>query len=180
LALISATFFKLKPKLKLNSDEEFSHVWFVTNGSIIHIFLDGMIGFFRLSTPLYSAYCLLDKRFNERNSVVLLVCLLEIFVMGPLCLYVGRKFADGTDVIFRDVLVIIVSVLQIMGTIFFVAHEILRHFRDVCSEEGCFTFSTGNLFFFWGLFVVANIIWIVVPLHQIDLANERICANYSK
>lgn len=58
----------------------------------------------------------------------------------------------------------IISVIQLIGTVFFCYHEWKgRDMIDAC-PWGCLTFTPENLFFFWGVFLFANSIWIVVPL----------------
>ena len=60
-----------------------------------------------------------------------------------------------------------------MGTIIFTSDEILRNFADVC-EEGCFTFTLKNIFYFWIFFVIANPVWVIIPISEIIKAYKNI------
>ncbi len=61
--LMILPFVGVKSSKAISSSNEFSVVWFVVNGAIIHIFLDGMIGGLRLCDPLFNAYSYLDSRY---------------------------------------------------------------------------------------------------------------------
>ena len=61
LALIVVSLLGIKRK-KMDSGEEFSHIWFIFNGSIIHLFLDGLIGGLKYCPPLANVYGLIDLR----------------------------------------------------------------------------------------------------------------------
>ena len=48
---------------KMTKEEEFSHVWFLVNGTLIHLFMDGLVGGMKWCEPLYNVYSTLDKRY---------------------------------------------------------------------------------------------------------------------
>ena len=60
-----------------------------------------------------------------------------------------------------------------MGTIIFTSDEILRNFDDVC-QEGCFTFTFVNIFYFWIFFVIANHVWVIIPIWEIVKAYKNL------
>jgi hypothetical protein len=68
----------------------------------------------------------------------------------------------------REFWTIVISVIQIFGTVLFVSQEISRNFDDVCGDEadigGCFAFNLKNIIYFWIFFVIANLVWIVIPI----------------
>lgn len=45
---------------------------------------------------------------------------------------------------------------------------------DVCEAEGCFVPTIHNLVFFGGVFVIANSVWIVLPLLEIKKSYDFI------
>lgn len=68
----------------------------------------------------------------------------------------------------------VVSVVQFIGTVFFMYHEWAgRNMIDAC-PWGCLTFTPENLFFFWGIFICANLIWYVVPIKMIVDSYRRV------
>ena len=73
----------------------------------------------------------MDSRFIRKDHVIMLVGLIEMFFMGPMCLYIARLFLS-TRSIKLYLLVLIISVVQIFGTIMFVGSEIMANFEDYC------------------------------------------------
>lgn len=57
--------------------------WFLLNGAIIHIFMDGLIGVFKVCPPFQRHYATLDVRYGEGDATVDVVSLVELFFMGP-------------------------------------------------------------------------------------------------
>jgi hypothetical protein len=67
----------------------------------------------------------------------------------------------------REFLIVVTSVVQVIGTVFFMYHEWAgRDMIDAC-PWGCLTFTPENLFFFWGVFIGANAIWYIMPTKMI-------------
>ena len=51
-------------KIKQSAYESFGQTWFIVNGAIIHIFLDGLIGCLGNCPPLVRVYSVLDNRYK--------------------------------------------------------------------------------------------------------------------
>ena len=66
--LILGSIYGIK-RQKMNGKEEFTHVWYIMNGAIIHLFLDGLIGGLQYCPPLFKIYSKLDKRY----TIILLI-----------------------------------------------------------------------------------------------------------
>ena len=115
----------------MTGEEEFSHIWFICNGAIIHCFMDGTVGGLNGCPPLYKSYSILDRRFKKNEPLVLGICFVELFFMGPLALYLGRLYATERSVL-REIMNIILSFVQLLGTIYFVFHAAIKDFVDVC------------------------------------------------
>lgn len=104
--------------------------------------------------------------------------------MAPGCLYIAISYKRHTESVFdaltkllREFAIVITSVIQVIGTVFFMYHEWAgRGMIDAC-PWGCFTFTYENLFFFWGVFIFANGIWYVVPIKMIIASYRRVKAQ---
>lgn len=68
--------------------------WFLINAVFIHIMLDGLVGYFHLIPPLEYLYYILDMRYREEDSVVMLVCILELIVMAPGCFLIALSYKN--------------------------------------------------------------------------------------
>lgn len=159
--------------------------WFLLNGGIIHVIMDGLTGGFGLShnmLPLmFANYRLLDNRCREdvpyaqggpnpgSVSTAVTVFRLELFAMAPLCLltywaYVLRKP-------FRHELEVITLTFQFIGTVFFIVPELMTGCEAVSpfgksALGGCFGAPDPNslydLMYFYFAFGM-NIVWLVIP-----------------
>ena len=99
----------IKSFIKLTPKERFSAYWYVINGAIIHIMMDGAVGGFDCFQPLAYLYRHMDTRFVERDDLTILVTWVEFFFMGPACLYLARLYVS-TRSMKREIFSIIVSV----------------------------------------------------------------------
>jgi cholestenol delta-isomerase len=111
--------------------------------------------------PLRKQYEELDSRYRNKDPTVMLVSGVELFLMGPLCLLLVYAILKKKH--YRHPLQILVCTLQLMGTIMFAGTEIYTGCHNIPTDFGL-TFTPDKLFYFWLLFVVANLVWIVVPL----------------
>ena len=74
-------------------------MWYLLNGSIIHMLMDGGVGSVHVLPAMDKQYKRLDKRFtrplgDERGSCIWLVGMLELCVKGPLCLLLYKLVLD--------------------------------------------------------------------------------------
>eukprot|EP01120_Amphizonella_sp_Union-15-10_P000291 TRINITY_DN10310_c0_g2_i1.p1 TRINITY_DN10310_c0_g2~~TRINITY_DN10310_c0_g2_i1.p1 ORF type:complete len:201 (-),score=7.81 TRINITY_DN10310_c0_g2_i1:36-638(-) len=136
--------------------------WFLFNGSIIHIFLDGLVGLVGRVPFLNSMYSELDKRYSAKDGTVMVISILELIFMGPQCLLLYYAIQNNKS--WRYPLQIVVSVTQGVGCLIFAGSEILNGFKNVPADLD-FTFSTDSIIYFWILFVFANLLWVIVPLY---------------
>jgi|JI6StandDraft_1071083.scaffolds.fasta_scaffold641701_1 hypothetical protein len=103
--------------------------------------------------------------------------------MAPGCLFIALSYKRSAKSVIiyaiqllREYVIVVTSVVQFTGTVFFMYHEwAARDMADAC-PWGCFTFSPENLFFFWGVFIMANSIWYVVPVKMIIDSYKRVKA----
>ncbi|CAK78763.1 unnamed protein product (macronuclear) [Paramecium tetraurelia] len=119
---------------------------------------------------LFQKYSELDLRYPLQEPTLMTISAIEFFIMGPLCVWIALRIKYQRNEILTNYLIGITSAIQIMGTIFFVANEWSRNFKDVC-QQSCFTYTFENIFYFWIFFVAANPVWIIVPLLCIRTAS---------
>ncbi|XP_032233045.2 uncharacterized protein LOC5508329 isoform X1 [Nematostella vectensis] len=67
--------------------------WAMFNGCIIHCWMDGIVGMFgRGPKWLVIEYGKLDSRYwPTKDSLVMMICAVELLIMGPLCLLWGPE-----------------------------------------------------------------------------------------
>jgi len=111
LLLLVATFTGLKknPEYKKTKGEDFSHVWHTINGAVIHIFMDALAGTFGYNKGIFRLYSMIDARYKNSDNTVYLISAIELIWMGPVCLYLGRLYAEKRNAM-REILSIMVSV----------------------------------------------------------------------
>jgi len=108
----------LPKRKKLSQRDHLVAGWYLFNGVIIHIFLDGLVGFGGQVPYLYEKYCELDKRYaGTGESSVMMISLVELTIMGPLCLAVFYAYYQGKR--WRHVLEVLTCGIQIFGTVSF-------------------------------------------------------------
>mmetsp|Transcript_11568 Transcript_11568/g.42309 ORF Transcript_11568/g.42309 Transcript_11568/m.42309 type:complete len:245 (-) Transcript_11568:287-1021(-) len=167
--------------------------WYLLNGSIIHILMDGLVGTHGLEglcgprgfaevLPLMDAqYRKLDGRFNmsfgdHRGSCVYLVSLVELFVAGPLCLAVYVAYVSHSP--YRRPLEIVTAVSQLYGAVVFAGSEILNGLPNV-HPDWDLEFSFDHVLYFWFAFVFCELLWVVVPLNLTLTALQECAAGMS-
>eukprot|EP00744_Colponema_vietnamica_P009242 GILI01013163.1.p1 GENE.GILI01013163.1~~GILI01013163.1.p1 ORF type:complete len:195 (+),score=39.51 GILI01013163.1:46-630(+) len=135
--------------------------WFIFNGVLIHIFLDGLVGACQNVPYLFELYSHLDKRYPLRDPSVMMISYTELFVMGPLCLFVYYGILHRKP--WRHPLQLLVSAIQLVGTIIFTGGEIMSDFAHIPTDFEL-TFTLDKIVFFWVFFVAANLLWSILPL----------------
>jgi len=153
--------------------------WYLLNGLIIHILMDGCVGVFQANELFANQYKRLDERYGEPlgsllGSTVHIVSLGELFLVGPLCLLVYRAYHRGSPS--RDILEVIVCVLQLYGMIIYLGQEVLTGGKSFQVDKD-FTFSRDALVYFWFAVVFGNAVYFIFPVTFGANAMRRIIAS---
>jgi hypothetical protein len=141
-------------------------LWYLLNGTVIHILMDGLVGAFHVLPLMNENYEKLDLRFtrpwgDERGSCILSVSLMELFVKGPLCILLFHAYHTRKS--YTDALELLVCALQLYGCIMFSGTELLHGMSNLPVDWNL-EFTKEHLLHFWFAFVVCEPIWIVVPI----------------
>lgn len=134
--------------------------WFLMNGAVIHIFMDGLIGVYRLCPPFQRHYAKLDDRYGKGDATVDNISLLELYLYGPAAL--ALYYAYHNRRAWRYPLEIVVSCFQLYGAILFVFTEAWYGGIHI-PVDWKFEFHFDHILYFWFGFLIANGIWFVVP-----------------
>ena len=142
--------------------------WYLWNGCICHVMLDGMVGQ-GYGLPIMQAnYKILDKRFTEaghegERALVSVVTFLELTVHSSLCLaaYVGIARRSA----WRDIAATLALTFQLFGAIVFIVPDLMTGCPNMIeSARGtCVAGLTPYELFFYWFGVGANLVWILIP-----------------
>lgn len=168
--LLLATVFvtkKMGKTVKLSKGERMRARWYLLNGAIIHILLDGLVGAHKINPLMVRSYNRLDARYgfevgNFDGALVHIVSAVELYLKGPVCLALYYAFHRGSP--HRDVLEFFTCVTQAYGTIVYLGQEALSgmpHF-DVDYE---LTFSLYHLLYFWFAVVIGCVLYLLFPTY---------------
>eukprot|EP01060_Flectonema_neradi_P019837 TRINITY_DN27355_c0_g1_i1.p1 TRINITY_DN27355_c0_g1~~TRINITY_DN27355_c0_g1_i1.p1 ORF type:complete len:225 (+),score=21.30 TRINITY_DN27355_c0_g1_i1:72-746(+) len=146
--------------------------WYLWNGAIIHIMMDGCVGSLDKLKLFSQQYKILDHRFVTRDVVPVSIGLIELYIMAPLCLLLYLAFKWNLPC--KNPLEIIVCVMHAFGAIMFVLPEHLISYKNVAVDYNL-EFSLYYLTYFWFGFL-ANFIWVVVPLYNMKRAFIECCS----
>eukprot|EP00756_Hemistasia_phaeocysticola_P000573 Hpha_TRINITY_DN10413_c0_g1::TRINITY_DN10413_c0_g1_i1::g.193457::m.193457/K01824/EBP; cholestenol Delta-isomerase len=176
-----------KGDAELQPWEERSATWYILNGTVFHLFMDGLAGGFGLGGPLGQMYKLLDKRVADKNVDTLVVLYVEIFIFFPLCILTARAIRQGLPS--RRGLEIVTCTCHLLGLVFFVGPELLGGCLNVptfepaggkagpCGAGLLWPPTVNQLLFFWFGFVFANIPWIIVPSRLLSIALSAVAGT---
>jgi hypothetical protein len=151
--------------------------WFLANGAIIHVAMDGLTGGFKFLPMMSENYMRLDNRAlgfgNDANgltddavAVATVVFRAELFVMAPLCFLTYVSYYSRSK--YCPALALVTLSAQLWGTVMFVGPELLTGCKNMVpiGQDGCSAgFSRYELLYFW-FAVGANFLWIVMPLRM--------------
>ncbi|XP_068672107.1 emopamil-binding protein-like [Montipora capricornis] len=139
-------------------------LWALFNACLIHCWMDGVIGTSARGPKwMVIEYGKLDSRYwLTKDPTVMCISYLELSVMGPLCILWYRSIVK--DLWWRHFMSVLVSAIQITGTILYFGPEIYDGFKHVPLDWPPKFDSFEKVFYFWTIFVFANGIWIVVPV----------------
>jgi hypothetical protein len=141
--------------------------WYLLNGVVIHILMDGLVGVFKANRLLAENYAKLDKRYGEdigsfNGSVVHLVSAIELVVKGPICLLLYRAYHRNSPN--RDALEFFTCITQVYGTVVYLGQEAISGAPNLDVDYGL-TFSAHYLLYFWFAVVFGSVLYVAVPAY---------------
>lgn len=185
VTLIGVTFWAGRGKqVKLSPKDRRIANWYLCNGAVFHIFMDGLTGEYGLGGILTTNYRQLDARFlMEPTDPTIWICVnCEIFIMAPLCFALYRAIHQGLPS--RRPLELIVCTLHLFGLIFFCGCEILQGCVHIPSHDPvggkngpCLSninWTENQFTFFWFGFVICNLVWLFTPLYLLKSSFDHI------
>ncbi|RNF12065.1 putative 3-Beta-hydroxysteroid-delta(8), delta(7)-isomerase [Trypanosoma conorhini] len=139
--------------------------WYLLNGVVIHILMDGLVGVFKASTLLASSYAKIDKRYGARlgsfeGSAVHVVSLLELCVKGPLCILLYRAYQTRSP--HRDALEFFSCVTQAYGTVVYLGQELISGMPHLDVDRDL-EFTPHYLVYFWFAVAFGCVLYLIVP-----------------
>lgn len=182
LLLVSVLETKFSKKcVPLTFAERIRARWYLLNGIVIHILMDGLVGVFHMNKLFAQNYAKLDKRYGEplgtfNGSTVHIVSAMELFVKGPICILLYRAMHRGSK--HRDVLEFFTCVTQVYGTIVYLGQEAISGAPNLDVDYNL-TFSFHFLLYFWFAVVFGCLLYIVVPIVLGWKSYQRLVASTS-
>mmetsp|Transcript_30103 Transcript_30103/g.55016 ORF Transcript_30103/g.55016 Transcript_30103/m.55016 type:complete len:218 (-) Transcript_30103:233-886(-) len=159
-ALVFIFMWSISGKFKyLSTIERLWCCWFLISG-LIHIIVEGTVvtsnKFYQDATgnflkDVWKEYSKADSRYATRDAFIIQMEGFTAFVEGPVCLLIVYSLLYRKA--YRYTLMLLVSCGQLYGDILYYltcVHEGLRHSRR-------------EPLYFYGYFIGANAIWIVIP-----------------
>lgn len=152
-------------------------MWFLHNGGIIHIVMEGLAAGWGLWPEIYESYQLIDNRFrfhvpdfhggapDEAKLNVWLITQLELYVWAPFCVLTVLSYYGVLHQRHRHGLAIVTSMMQIIGTIFFVFSPLFHDCMDLppFGVKGCLPeldwFTLIYVYLAFGI----NFVWVIIP-----------------
>lgn len=160
--------------------ETYAAGWYLWNGCICHVMLDGMAGGNWGNALMNKNYRQLDLRFNYEQkgtaggphpsdvAAALTVTQTELWCHSVLCLFAYVGYCR--DAKWKQEIGILALAFQLFGAIVFVGPEFLTGCLNMVphNEFNCMpdTGSLYNLFYFY-FGVGANFVWVVIPVWMI-------------
>ncbi|GET87387.1 hypothetical protein, conserved [Leishmania tarentolae] len=139
--------------------------WYLLNGIIVHMFMDGCVGVFKTNSLLAENYAKIDARYASElgsfnGSAVHVVSLMELFVKGPLCVLLYWAFQVRHPM--RDALEFFTCVTQAYGTIVYLGQEAISGAPNLDVDYDL-TFSPHYLLYFWFAVIFGCVLYLLVP-----------------
>ena len=158
--------------------------WYLINCMFFHTVYDLYTGVIGGWTLMNIEYRKLDGRFEDvwhpGSMTATTCCLLEGFVMAPLCLicYFGLRFTTPPVPSWIYAFEIIVGTLQITGCWVFYGSELFLAFvhpdKSKIDIDWNLSFDFQHCFYFWFGFIALPLVWVFVPLYFIRCAMHDI------
>ena len=178
-AIIGAT--RAGPCVALAPRESRLAFWFLANGVYFNLFLDVVAGQFQLMGEMSKQYNFVEPRYalgylSDAGAPVFMTSMLELFCHSPLGVLTFVAYSRGWPQ--RHLAAFAVSMLHVIGVMYFYVPEVLNGFRHLGGwpaslEEGL---SFHRLLFFWFGFWFCGTLWVVIPLLIIRHTWGEICA----
>lgn len=151
--------------------------WYLFNGIVIHAYLDGLVGFFKVNPLMAANYAKIDRRYGAdvgsfQGSTVHVLCLLELFIKSFMCIFLYWAFQNRHPA--RDALELLVCATQVYGTVMYIGQEIISGGRNL-ELDYFFTFSLHYTVYFWFAVVFGCALFILVPLLLGYWSFQRLC-----
>jgi hypothetical protein len=140
--------------------------WYLLNGVVIHVMLDGLVGIYQVNAPFAKQYAIIDKRFadttTDAGAAVHVLSLVELLVMGPMCLLLYVLYQRRHAA--RDVTEVALCTMQFLGTVVYVGAELARKTYDSFQVDWELSFTPHYLVYFWSV-MFFTALYFVLPLY---------------
>ncbi|XP_065196792.1 uncharacterized protein LOC135828270 [Sycon ciliatum] len=137
--------------------------WALFNAVMIHAFLDGVVGgMLRGPDCLVKGYMYIDDRFTNGDGTIGCLCWLELYMYTPLAMI--WYHSENTKAWHREFFGIVLSVIYLMGNLFYIFAEAYLGFPDVPLDWPPKFDTYDKIVKFWGIYLGANSIWVFIPL----------------
>lgn len=151
--------------VKLSYSDRMLARWYLLNGVLIHMLMDGAVGVFKVEPYFAKHYKALDVRYGDafgtfNGSAVHIVSLMELFVKGPICVALYYCIHRGSK--HRDALEFFTCVTQVYGTIVYLGQELVSGGKNF-DVDWNFEFSLHYLFYFWFAVIFGCVLYLIVP-----------------
>ena len=148
--------------------EKFTSIWVLFNGCFIHIWMEGIIAVLgRGPRWMVMQYRKLDARYSGKDPTLMAIVCAEVFIMAPLCILWYNAIMK--KLWYKPFLALLTSTFQMFGAAIYVFTEVcleFKHLPKLHSWPPSFTVFD-DVFYFWIVFVIGNIVWTCVPLFLI-------------
>lgn len=151
--------------VKLSFKERVVARWYLLNGVVIHILMDGLVGVFKANHLFAVNYAKLDRRYGDElgtfnGSAVHIISLMELVVKGPICILLYRAIHRGSP--HRNALEFFTCVTQVYGTIVYLGQEAISGAPNL-DVDYKLSFTFHYLLYFWFAVVFGCVLYIIVP-----------------
>eukprot|EP00744_Colponema_vietnamica_P018686 GILI01026376.1.p1 GENE.GILI01026376.1~~GILI01026376.1.p1 ORF type:complete len:245 (+),score=53.97 GILI01026376.1:43-777(+) len=151
--------------VKLSASERMRARWYLLNGAIIHILMDGLIGVFKTNSLMAANYKKIDIRYSEplgnyNGSAVHVISLCELLIKGPICLILYRMYYRGSA--HKELFEFFTCVTQMYGTVVYLGQEFVSGCPNL-DVDWHLTFSLHHLVYFWFAIAIGCILYFLVP-----------------
>eukprot|EP01060_Flectonema_neradi_P002445 TRINITY_DN114_c6_g1_i2.p1 TRINITY_DN114_c6_g1~~TRINITY_DN114_c6_g1_i2.p1 ORF type:complete len:258 (+),score=28.72 TRINITY_DN114_c6_g1_i2:42-815(+) len=186
-------------RVTLSDKDSVKAGWYLFNGTIIMMLMDGFAGGLQAVPLLSPQYLKVDaryvclfflpltpcttrkhrhlffkkNRYADKDSSAVMIAYIEIFMQTPACLITYLCYCWNHPL--KYPMEIVTCTLHFMGTVAFAGPVILSDFEHVYVDRN-FEFTPDHLVFFWFAFGI-NTMWIIVPFLLGKHAVKE-CAGY--
>ncbi|MES1913771.1 MAG: hypothetical protein MHM6MM_005930 [Cercozoa sp. M6MM] len=156
--------------VKLSKADQMTARWYLLNGVLIHIGMDGLVGTLHQWKLFDEQYKIMDRRFIVEHSVPWTIGLIEITHHAPLALLTYYGYWHGKK--WARLMEIVTCCFHYAGALFFVIPELKDGAINIPFDWNLdFTFH--HVLYFWFCFG-ANFIWMFLPAGLAWRAGKRV------